>query len=171
MADRIVILNAGSIAQAGTPEEVYNRPASPFVASFMGAENVVLVEARRDGERLVVAAGDDHDPVHVPIGTGGMHLAADAAPGPSGRVAVHFRTEAARLIAPDGGSGHAPENALVLRGRITQAAYPGGRWRYGVAVGGRSYLVDDDERRTAGDLVGIAIPPSALHGYPASGSA
>src|SRR5262249_9756237 len=34
MADRIVILNAGHIAQIGAPEEIYNRPASPFVASF-----------------------------------------------------------------------------------------------------------------------------------------
>jgi len=37
MADRIAILDAGRIAQLGTPEEVYNRPNSPFIASFMGA--------------------------------------------------------------------------------------------------------------------------------------
>ncbi|QJP14184.1 ABC transporter ATP-binding protein [Starkeya sp. ORNL1] len=41
MADRIVILNEGRIAQAGTPLEVYNHPASSFVAAFMGAENVL----------------------------------------------------------------------------------------------------------------------------------
>jgi putative spermidine/putrescine transport system ATP-binding protein len=41
MADRIVILDAGRIAQIGTPEEIYNRPASPFVASFTGAANIV----------------------------------------------------------------------------------------------------------------------------------
>ena len=40
MADRIAILDAGRIAQLGSPEEVYNRPNSPFVASFMGAGNV-----------------------------------------------------------------------------------------------------------------------------------
>ncbi len=39
MADRIVIMNAGRIEQQGPPEEVYNKPASPFVAAFMGAEN------------------------------------------------------------------------------------------------------------------------------------
>ena len=49
MADRIVILNAGRIAQIGTPEEIYNRPVSPFVASFMGAANIVLLRLRSDG--------------------------------------------------------------------------------------------------------------------------
>jgi ABC-type sugar transport system ATPase subunit len=37
MADRIVILNAGRIAQIGTPEEIYNRPVSPFVAANIAA--------------------------------------------------------------------------------------------------------------------------------------
>ena len=36
MADRIVILDRGEIAQIGTPEEVYNRPQSSFVAAVMG---------------------------------------------------------------------------------------------------------------------------------------
>ena len=46
MADRIAILDAGRIAQLGSPEEVYNRPNSPFVAAFMGADNVLELEAR-----------------------------------------------------------------------------------------------------------------------------
>ncbi|MEM9676914.1 MAG: sn-glycerol-3-phosphate import ATP-binding protein UgpC [Pseudomonadota bacterium] len=37
MADRIVVLNNGNIEQIGTPDEIYNKPASTFVASFMGA--------------------------------------------------------------------------------------------------------------------------------------
>ena len=41
MADRVVVLDQGRVAQVGTPEEVFQRPASPYVASFMGAENIV----------------------------------------------------------------------------------------------------------------------------------
>lgn len=37
MADRIVVLNNGDIEQIGTPDDIYNKPASTFVASFMGA--------------------------------------------------------------------------------------------------------------------------------------
>jgi ABC-type Fe3+/spermidine/putrescine transport system ATPase subunit len=43
MADRIVVMDAGRIAQVGAPKEVYDHPNSPFVASFMGAENTVPV--------------------------------------------------------------------------------------------------------------------------------
>jgi putative spermidine/putrescine transport system ATP-binding protein len=49
MADRIAILDAGRITQIGTPEEIYNRPASPFVASFMGAGNILPLRLRSDG--------------------------------------------------------------------------------------------------------------------------
>ena len=44
MADRIVIMNAGRIEQIGTPEEVYERPHSAFVARFIGGSNVLNVK-------------------------------------------------------------------------------------------------------------------------------
>ncbi|PWC85215.1 putrescine/spermidine ABC transporter ATPase [Azospirillum sp. TSH100] len=158
MADRIVILNAGSIAQIGTPEEIYRRPASAFVASFLGADNVVPLQATRTDRTLEIAAGPNHDAVSLPLGNDGAQVEMLG----SGAVAAHFRTESVRLAS----AGQTPADALVLRGHITQAAYPGGRWRYGVAVGGTVFLVDDDERRTVGDAVAIVIPPSALHCFP-----
>lgn len=47
VADRIVVLNKGHIEQVGTPDEVYQAPASPFVYSFLG--NVNLFHGRVDG--------------------------------------------------------------------------------------------------------------------------
>jgi ABC-type Fe3+/spermidine/putrescine transport system ATPase subunit len=41
MSDRVAVLNGGRIEQLGTPEDVYNRPATRFVAEFVGAANVV----------------------------------------------------------------------------------------------------------------------------------
>jgi ABC-type sulfate/molybdate transport systems ATPase subunit len=41
MADRIAVLNNGRIEQIGTPEDIYQRPATPFVADFMGADNKI----------------------------------------------------------------------------------------------------------------------------------
>ena len=49
IADRIVILNRGRIEQQGRPEDIYNRPVSPFVARFMGAENMIELRARCGG--------------------------------------------------------------------------------------------------------------------------
>jgi sulfate transport system ATP-binding protein len=43
LADRVVVLNHGRIEQVGTPDEVYDRPASPFVAGFIGETNALKV--------------------------------------------------------------------------------------------------------------------------------
>ena len=51
MADRIVVMKDGAIEQIGTPSEVYLRPATPFVADFVGKTN--LLPAQRAGERRV----------------------------------------------------------------------------------------------------------------------
>ena len=47
MSDRIVVFNEGRIEQVGTPEEVYERPATRFVAGFLGVSNILEGEASR----------------------------------------------------------------------------------------------------------------------------
>ena len=49
MADRIVVMNDGSIEQVGTPEEIYGTPASPFVADFIGVMNFMQGEITSSG--------------------------------------------------------------------------------------------------------------------------
>ena len=46
MSDRIAVMNEGQILQTGTPEDLYNRPADPFVATFIGRSNVVSLNGR-----------------------------------------------------------------------------------------------------------------------------
>ncbi|HXN16113.1 MAG TPA: ABC transporter ATP-binding protein, partial [Usitatibacter sp.] len=55
MADRIVVMNGGRIEQIGTPEDVYDRPRSKFVARFIGASNVI--DARHISGNMVEVAG------------------------------------------------------------------------------------------------------------------
>jgi ABC-type sugar transport system ATPase subunit len=65
LADRIVCLDAGRIAQVGTPEELYNAPANTFVAGFIGAPQINLIPAVvadgvlrfADGQHLPFSAG------------------------------------------------------------------------------------------------------------------
>ncbi|WP_290689074.1 MULTISPECIES: ABC transporter ATP-binding protein [unclassified Haematobacter] len=54
LADRIVVMRDGAIEQIGTPEDIYNRPASNFVADFVGFENIFAV---KDG-RMITQGGD-----------------------------------------------------------------------------------------------------------------
>ncbi|MDR7419790.1 MAG: ABC transporter ATP-binding protein [Armatimonadota bacterium] len=49
IADVVVVMNSGRVAQAGRPEEVYARPADPFVAEFLGATNVLAATVDADG--------------------------------------------------------------------------------------------------------------------------
>jgi sulfate transport system ATP-binding protein len=55
IADEVVIMNQGTVEQVGTPQEVYDRPASPFVYQFLGNVNVLLAPA------LVAAGGAPGD--------------------------------------------------------------------------------------------------------------
>jgi putative spermidine/putrescine transport system ATP-binding protein len=163
MADRIAIMDAGSIVQLGSPEDIYNRPASPFVAAFMGADNVILLEARRDDRGVQIAAGTHNAAACLPFGErpaeDGIHVEGEL----DGPVVAHFRSEAARLLAAD----EAPPSSLVLRGRISQASYPGGFYRYAVEVGEQCFMVDHPHRIAPGEAVGIGLPANALHLYSA----
>jgi putative spermidine/putrescine transport system ATP-binding protein len=47
LADRIVVMKAGKIEQIGSPEDIYNRPVSSFVADFVGFENIFPIENGR----------------------------------------------------------------------------------------------------------------------------
>ena len=55
MADRIGVLNQGQLLQVGTPEDIYDRPITSFVAQLVGAPKINLLEAAREDGTLVIA--------------------------------------------------------------------------------------------------------------------
>jgi spermidine/putrescine transport system ATP-binding protein len=57
MADRIAVMNEGRVDQVGTPSEIYDRPATPFVADFIGDMNHLEGTLERNGEQLVAVVG------------------------------------------------------------------------------------------------------------------
>src|SRR3712207_1515170 len=52
LADRLGVMNAGRLLEVGMPEELYRRPQSSFVATFLGTANLLVGEATSDGLRL-----------------------------------------------------------------------------------------------------------------------
>jgi sulfate transport system ATP-binding protein len=62
VADRVVVVNHGRIEQVGTPDEVYDHPATPFVYEFLG--NVNLFEGRVHNGIADVGGGRIHAPEH-----------------------------------------------------------------------------------------------------------
>ena len=151
MADRVVVLDQGRIAQIGTPEEVFQRPASPYVASFMGAENIIDCTAVRRGGQVSLSV-PSAPAAHVQ----GVHMVGEAGP-----VQVHFRSERATLqqgaITDDG--------ALQLPGRIAQASYLGGGYRCEVKTDSGDFFIDHPASLATDERVTVTIPADALHVY------
>ncbi|MCU1407464.1 MAG: putative transporter ATP-binding protein [Glaciihabitans sp.] len=87
MATRIAVLNNGHLEQVGTPADVYDRPATAFVAGFLGSPAMNLLDARVDtvdGTVVVEADGiggalwdGDTDPTDVTLGIRPEHLRID----------------------------------------------------------------------------------------------
>ena len=86
VADRVVVMNRGRIEQIGTPDEVYEHPATPFVFDFLGNTNVLPAEVR--GRSLFLPGAEQ------PIATDRIH--------PSGPVDVYVRPGDLRLAEPGG---------------------------------------------------------------------
>jgi iron(III) transport system ATP-binding protein len=124
-SDRIAVMNAGRIEQVGTPVEVYERPATAFVAGFIGRTNLLRGRVGVDGR---VAC------------EGGLALAAAAGPEhlPGETVAVSIRPHTVALApAPDGeasATGSAQINTFT--GTVTRASYFGDAMDYEVVIAG-----------------------------------
>jgi multiple sugar transport system ATP-binding protein len=58
MADRIAVLDHGRIVQVGTPHDIYDRPATTFVATLVGTPRINMVQAAREDGNLVVQRSD-----------------------------------------------------------------------------------------------------------------
>lgn len=151
MADRIVILDAGRIAQQGSPEEVYNRPASAFVAAFMGAENHVSLTVDVQSDTVSIAPGPANRAGQVPLS--GRSLS-------SGPVEARFRPEAARLFSLSAETPNEP--GLVFEGRVVSVTYPGGLWRHVVRLADREILADAVHPFAAGETVGVFVAAASL---------
>ncbi len=65
MADRIVIMKDGKIMQIGTPKEVYNEPLNIFVAGFIGAPHMTLLDVEVEGEYVLLKDGNK---LKIPLG-------------------------------------------------------------------------------------------------------
>ena len=70
LAQRMIVMNAGRMEQIGTPEEVYHRPATTFVAGFIGSPPMNLLKARR-GRAAAPAPSAGIRPEHLDVGDGG----------------------------------------------------------------------------------------------------
>ena len=134
LGDVAILLDAGRVLQYGPPEKVFREPASPYVAEFLGAENVFAGTVRRledlppdwaQGERIV--SGGAHA-LEFRSGNLTIHTIGDAADGTAYAV---IRAEEV-VIAPEAQSTSMRNQ---FRGRVTEVATLGALTRVTVEVG------------------------------------
>jgi len=141
-ADVIVVMNQGRIEQAGSPEDIYQRPRTEFVARFLGGTNIF--RGRRDGQNSV-ASGNG---LVLRCGTG--EFAGD------GDTAVSVRHHDVRL------SAARPAETNCVQGTVTRQIYLGSHRDYLVTLADGETVravVPASDSIPAGARVWLHLPP------------
>ena len=150
MADRVVVMNAGRIEQVGTPREVYETPATPFVADFVGKINVLPAVAEGAGRFRVGSVSLTVDRHDIAAGT---------------PVKLYLRPEEIGVHV----NGHAAHDALAAK--VAKVEFLGAFCMVGIALdaAGVPVLVAnvprqqvDAGRLAPGSAVRVSLPPAAM---------
>ncbi|MBV8834945.1 MAG: ABC transporter ATP-binding protein [Alphaproteobacteria bacterium] len=147
LSDRIAVMRAGRIEQFGTPTEIYERPVSRFVASFIGTSNFFRgrVTGRHAGG-FVVESQD------------GVKLGLNGAPPRDLDVTVALRPEGIQLSAPKGDA--APLNGM--RAIIDQIVYRGLNTHYHLRRADAEPLIVIRQNETGADAVAGLEPGASV---------
>ena len=153
LSDRLVLMRDGLVQQIGTPPEVHAKPASAFVADFMGYRNLVPVEvvAVENGQATVQAPGLVLRGTAIgPVRAGGHAIAA-------------VRPE--DIACRRGGDG-------PIRGRVDVVEFQGDSLAADIVVeGGQRLYAVSSGPLSPGDLISLDVAPHRLLVYPAEGEA
>jgi putative spermidine/putrescine transport system ATP-binding protein len=138
LGDRVALLNAGRLEQIGTPEDLYERPATRFVATFIGRSSVLPAYWRKPEARIV---------------GGPAWTAVEGAPVPDG-------AEADLVVRPEGLAFAGTSAAGALEGTISERRFAGLAAYFGVATAaGEIEVLAPAAAHREGDRV--AVVPSA----------
>jgi len=141
MSDRIAVMNNGTIEHLGSPREIYERPATKFVAGFIGTSNLLSGTVTEvTGEQAVIALGEG-ERILVPLQSNSVRV--------GDRLELSVRPEKIAL------SREAPEipTGSVLRGVVTEVVYLGTSTNYNVKTSiGADVMVFDQNASSAEDL-------------------
>ncbi|WCJ64229.1 ABC transporter ATP-binding protein [Agrobacterium tumefaciens] len=137
VSDRIIVMKEGEIAQSGAPRELYEAPASSFIADFMGEANVVPCE-------VVSQAGDES---LVRVGNMEHRVRSRGPRSGSAKLAVR---PGAITIGAAGGSG--------MPGRVLHTAYLGGHIEYEVETEvGTLFIIDHEMSHTQRETSDVTL--------------
>jgi len=162
LGDEIAVLNDGQLIQRGAPEEIYNAPATPFVARFTGLAGVLDGRVlRRHGELLEVALPSSDPSRWALVRARAMHSSLST----GCAVQLMARAAAVRLC-------NADRRGVSLRAVIRERAYQGRGYAYVLQLGEQVKLsgVFDHRRFERGTAVGLHLSADRLLAFAADAS-
>jgi ABC-type Fe3+/spermidine/putrescine transport system ATPase subunit len=136
MSDRVIVMDRGRIVQAGSPTELYDHPASPYVANFIGTSNMIHGEVTRADAKDLFFRFPGGEVRARPNGR---------AFAPGARVIAAIRPEKVRLC---GAGSPAPDGFSRLTGRVVEALFHGNSFRLEVDVRERAPFVIEIQLQT-----------------------
>jgi multiple sugar transport system ATP-binding protein len=145
LGDRVAVMRAGVLQQAGTPREIYARPENVFVASFIGTPRINLLQAVVHtplADHMSLLLGSQRLPLPEPLSPDHQLLRVHQGRG----LILGVRPEAARIASPS----HARPGEALLHGTVEYVEYHGHEVLVHLATGSRPAVVPQLEsaRRT-----------------------
>jgi spermidine/putrescine transport system ATP-binding protein len=142
MSDRIAVMNDGLIEQLASPREIYEHPASRFVAGFIGTSNLLTGTAARVGDSAAVIEVSADECIIVPV--------RDVAVAQGDTLEVTVRPEKIDL-----GKQPPPAGSCALRGTVGEVVYLGTSTNFTIATTtGAEIVVFQQNSASASDVVG-----------------
>jgi multiple sugar transport system ATP-binding protein len=153
LADRIVVMSDGVVQQIGTPDQIYERPANMFVASFLGNPPINYLQGELEG------SGEE---LHFRRGAVDLLLPTDLA---CRLVAFAGRTVCVGLRAEDVSDRIEPLPGQAIRGRVTSVLPIGSDQFLGMELEGKEFFfrVGKDWRPRAGETITLSADVTRLH--------
>ena len=145
LSDRIAVMRAGKIVQLDTPKQIYEQPADPFVADFIGSSNFLRGQVQQATAGQVL--------LRLPDGQE-LTVLSDARLRSGEQAMVVVRPERLR-VEPDR-TGH-PSGPNRLRARITERSYLGARWLYTLDTAGQPLRLETEQDLPDGPVV-VELP-------------
>jgi len=152
LSDRIAVMNGGKIAQLADPHTVYERPADPFVADFIGSSNFLRGRVVGGGDGNVQVALDGFNGL-APLTAGSARLFRDGDP-----VTVSVRPERIRL-------GGTPGQVNVYTASVAESTFLGARNQVVMRVGEQDFRIEVDAP-PQGDHALVEIPSESCIVFP-----
>lgn len=154
MADSVMVMQRGRVAQAGTPFELYSSPVDSFVAGFLGAANIAPARTREAGAQAAVVTLDEAPHIAIVVANTSRRPAYEAEEGEVAIRPEHFRVVRADPTSP-------AFSVNTWEGEVTRVRYFGPRLECRVSVGGWTVAVEapGDLRIGTGEKVLLSVDP------------